>query len=381
MTTYYWKVTAVSIGGSTAGALWSFTTGTGSGGGAPEVVIYAADVAAAGIHGSWSRVADATAAAGMKLSTPDAGAPAQDPPLAGPANYFETTFQADGSTRYRVWLRLRAIANSKFNDSVTVQFSDSTTSGGSPIYRIGTTSGLIVNLATDAGAASVQNWGWQRNAYWLADTGDVWFQNSGAHTIRVQVREDGVELDQIVISPVHLRHQRAWPVQQRHHHRPQARRPVPGQPDPELCVGHPEHRLYLEDVIRDDLECVARRAEQRLPDLVSGDSGREPLGVVQRAGAELPEDWNNQHRDHAWTADRADVRRYEERGYGELTKASNRSRAGLQACRTAKRGFVVRRPEGLHYTKQKNALVSGAAVREGALGLGADLRGLLAVAE
>ena len=195
-------MTAVSSGGSTAGALWSFTTGTGSGGTAPEVVIYASDVAAGGIHGSWSRIADATAAGGMKLSTPDAGSPAQDPPLAAPANYFETTFQADGSTRYRVWLRLRAIANSKFNDSVTVQFSDSTNSGGSPIYRIGTTSGLMVNLATDAGAASVQNWGWQRNAYWLADTGDVWFQNSGAHTIRVQVREDGVEVDQIVISPV-----------------------------------------------------------------------------------------------------------------------------------------------------------------------------------
>jgi len=202
MTTYYWKVTAVSSGGSTAGALWSFTTGTGSGGGAPEVVIYASDVAAGGIHGSWSQIADATAAAGMKLSTPDAGAAAQDPPLAAPVNYFDTTFQASGSTRYRVWLRLRAIANSKFNDSVTVQFSDSTNSGGSPIYRIGTTSGLMVNLATDAGATSVQNWGWQRNAYWLADTGDVWFQNSGAHTIRVQVREDGVEVDQIVISPV-----------------------------------------------------------------------------------------------------------------------------------------------------------------------------------
>ena len=30
----------------------------------------------------------------------------------------------------------------------------------------------------------------------------MWFQNSGAHTIRVQVSEDGVEIDQIVISPV-----------------------------------------------------------------------------------------------------------------------------------------------------------------------------------
>ena len=83
-----------------------------------------------------------------------------------------------------------------------VQFSDSTDSGGTAIYRTGTAAALLVNLATDSTGSSDQGWGWQRNAYWLSDTGDVWFQNSGTHTIRVQVREDGVEIDQIVISPV-----------------------------------------------------------------------------------------------------------------------------------------------------------------------------------
>jgi hypothetical protein len=201
-TTYFWKVTAVSTGGSTAGPLWSFTTGTSGGGTPNEVVIYASDVTAPNIHGAWSKVADASAAAGFKLSNTDAAGPTVDPAQPAPDDFFETSFQAVGSTRYRVWLRLRAIGNSKFNDSVFVQFSDSTTSGGTAIYRIGTTSGLLVNLATDSTGSSNVNWGWQRNAYWLADTGDVWFQNSGTHTLRVQVREDGVEIDQIVLSPV-----------------------------------------------------------------------------------------------------------------------------------------------------------------------------------
>ena len=34
-TTYFWRVTAVSSGGSTAGPIWSFVTGTGSGGAPP----------------------------------------------------------------------------------------------------------------------------------------------------------------------------------------------------------------------------------------------------------------------------------------------------------------------------------------------------------
>jgi hypothetical protein len=201
-TTYYWRVTAVSSGGSTAGALWSFVTGTGSGGGATDVVIYASDVTPSGIHGAWSQVADATAAAGIKLSSPDAGAAALGAPLSNPVDYFDVPFQAAGGTRYRVWLRVRSMGNSKWNDSLFVQFSDSSDSGGSAIYRIGTTGGLVVNLSTDSTGSSNQGWGWPRNAYWLSDTGEVWFQNSGAHTIRVQVREDGVEIDQIVISPV-----------------------------------------------------------------------------------------------------------------------------------------------------------------------------------
>jgi hypothetical protein len=198
-TTYFWRVTAVSSGGSTAGSVWSFTTGSGTTAAASEVVIYANDVTS--LFGTWSKVADSTAAGGIKLTSVDNGVAALDAPQANPANYFDATFQAQAGTRYRVWLRIHALADSKFNDSVFVQFSDSVDAGGAATYRTGTPGGYAVNLWTCSTCQSF-GWGWQRNAYWLADTGDVWFQNTGTHTIRVQNREDGAEIDQIVISPV-----------------------------------------------------------------------------------------------------------------------------------------------------------------------------------
>ena len=530
-TTYFWRATAVSSGGSTAGPVWQFDTGSGSGGGpAGDVVIYAGDVPAQNLHG-FTQVADATAAGGTKLWNPDAGADAIGEPSANPSKYFEVPFDAAGGTRYRVWLRIHPINDSKFNDSVFVQYSDSVDQSGTAIYRTGTSSAVTVNLWTCATCATT-GWGWQRNAYWLGDTGDVWFQNGGSHTLRVQVREDGVEIDQIVISPttyatnppgpvsgdttivakpggrrgrrrrrpanggtgvstnptltwsssgatsydvsfgtanppplvahpasatystgtlnnntkylladcraqrerhghepgvvVHdrerthasrnaciaepgVRRERAWyhtdaglDVERSNELRRQVRhgqpadaggqrraggrfvyhgaarqqhdvlladcraqrrrhdgragvvlhhghwRRLPGHAQPDLHVGDAQHRLHAGDVVRDDLECVARRAEQRLPDLVSGDSGGEPGGVLQRAGAELPEDWNNQHR---------------------------RQRSVLRPRRRAEtsRTWIPGTDE--------DVLVSGAAVREGALGFGAHLRGLLAVAE
>jgi hypothetical protein len=137
---------------------------------------------------------------GTTLRNADAGAAALSAPLASPTHFVEATFNAVAGVRYRLWLRLRAKDNSKWNDSVFVQFSGATTSAGSPLYRIGTTSGLAVNLWTCADCQSV-GWGWQNRAYWLSDTGDVWFQTTGTQTIRIQVREDGADIDQIVLSP------------------------------------------------------------------------------------------------------------------------------------------------------------------------------------
>jgi len=141
-----------------------------------------------------------TSGAGSKLSTADLGAAALASPLASPSSHVEATFTAAAATRYGVWLRMHAQGDSKWNDSVLVQFSDSVDAQGNAVYRIGTTSAYVVNLWPCAACQSV-GWGWQRNAYWLADSGDVWFPTGGTHRIRIQLREDGAEIDQIVISP------------------------------------------------------------------------------------------------------------------------------------------------------------------------------------
>ncbi|PYR75034.1 MAG: hypothetical protein DMF86_16530 [Acidobacteria bacterium] len=61
---------------------------------------------------------------------------------------------------------------------------------------------MNVNLATDSGATSLNGWGWANTAYWLlSQTTAFTFAASGTHTLRIQLREDGVQLDQIVLSP------------------------------------------------------------------------------------------------------------------------------------------------------------------------------------
>jgi hypothetical protein len=69
------------------------------------------------------------------------------------------------------------------------------------VYPINSTSGLLVNLATDGTGGSLGDWGWQNGAYWLAQPATIAFAAGGAHTLRIQVREDGVQFDQIVLSP------------------------------------------------------------------------------------------------------------------------------------------------------------------------------------
>jgi probable HAF family extracellular repeat protein len=165
---------------------------------AEDIVIFAAEIPHSSIHG-WRLMPDATAARGASLVTDDAGWSAIATPAASPAQYVDVTFRAEAATPYTLWLRLQAEGNSKWNDSIWVQFSDAL-ADGSPVYPIGGTSALLVNLATDSGAASLDGWGWENTAYWLTQHSTVTFATSGTHTLRIQVREDGVRFDQIVLS-------------------------------------------------------------------------------------------------------------------------------------------------------------------------------------
>jgi hypothetical protein len=95
---------------------------------------------------------------------------------------------------------MRAQNDSWTNDSVFVQFSDGLDGSGNPLWRIGSTSATVVSLE-DCSGCGEQGWGWNDNGY-DAPGVLVNFATTGTHTLRVQQREDGVSIDQIVLSAV-----------------------------------------------------------------------------------------------------------------------------------------------------------------------------------
>ena len=98
-------------------------------------------------------------------------------------------------------MRGRAENDAVGNDSVWVQFSGSVTAAGAPVTRIGTTDSTWVGIE-DCSGCGLSGWGWQDNAYGTGVLGPlVDFAVTGPQTIRIQQREDGISLDQIVLSP------------------------------------------------------------------------------------------------------------------------------------------------------------------------------------
>lgn len=162
-----------------------------------DIVIRASD-AGSSLHGL-TLERDATAASGYKVSSSDAGrAWLNSPPAPGDAPHAVFGFTAPEAGSYRMWIRLKAKGDSKWNDSVWVQFTNASRNG-TPVYRIGSNDGLLVNLENCSGCG-VQGWGWQDNSWWLNQSSLVTL-TAGWQQIQIALREDGVEFDQIVLSP------------------------------------------------------------------------------------------------------------------------------------------------------------------------------------
>jgi hypothetical protein len=69
------------------------------------------------------------------------------------------------------------------------------------VFRIGTTGSAVVNLE-DCSGCGLRGWGWQDNGWGVGVLGPtIYFAESGPQTVRVQNREDGLVIDQIVLSP------------------------------------------------------------------------------------------------------------------------------------------------------------------------------------
>jgi hypothetical protein len=84
---------------------------------------------------------------------------------------------------------------------VFVQFTGAKDAAGNPIYEIGTTSALAVNLE-ECSNCGVSGWGWEDDGWGAVNRNGTTlrFPEGGSQTIRIQTREDGVSIDQIVLS-------------------------------------------------------------------------------------------------------------------------------------------------------------------------------------
>lgn len=191
---YRLQVTARDFAGNTAISAPVAVTVANSTAGPGDIVLYAGDQATRVVGTQWVREADLSAAGGVRLRDKDAGAPKRTAALAQPADYFEIDFTAPAGA-YHLWVRGKADGNAWQNDSVFVQFSDITGA------LIGSTGAAVVNLE-ECGGCSVAGWGWQDNGYGLNAFGPhLSFTRSGEHTLRVQTREDGLSIDQLILSP------------------------------------------------------------------------------------------------------------------------------------------------------------------------------------
>jgi hypothetical protein len=171
-----------------------------------EVLVRAADLPAAAIHGTeWKKSTISDAAGGAMLLNPDKGAAKRVSALASPGSYVEFTVNVAAGVPYRLWLRSRATINPSNpisrpyeNDSLYVQFSGAVTATGAAVARIGTTSALAIILE-DRYDAGVSGWGWSDAGYG-AVAPPVYFAQTGPQTIRIQQREDGIGWDQLILS-------------------------------------------------------------------------------------------------------------------------------------------------------------------------------------
>ena len=208
-----------------------------------EIVLHTKD--ATRVNGAWQHVSDTTAASGSRLWNPDRGAGKLSTAFASPTDYFELTFNAEAYQPYRIWLRGKAENNAWTNDSAFIQFSGSLDYYGAAINRIGTTRAMVVSVEACSGCG-VSGWGWEDNGYGGAGL-LVYFATTGPQTIRIQRREDGMSIDQVVLSRAAYYSSSPGKTQGDttilpHH---EARRPRPPPPAPEPPPGARESDRWL----------------------------------------------------------------------------------------------------------------------------------------
>ena len=162
-----------------------------------EIVLWAAS----GFYdGRFVEIDDASAAGGVRGYDPNHDRPKVSAPEPYPASRISLGFLADPTQTYKLWVRLKADGNSWKNDSVWVQFTASTDAAGTPAFRTGTSSGLAISLEECLGCG-VSGWGWADDGWGAPGTPGVMLRFTSVwQSIVIQTREDGVSIDQVVLS-------------------------------------------------------------------------------------------------------------------------------------------------------------------------------------
>jgi hypothetical protein len=165
-----------------------------------EIVLWAGDWGDQ-ISSRWQVTEDDTAAYERLLSYPNRYAPKVVVPSAAPEEYVDFFFVADPTQTYKLWIRGKAWRDNPYNDSLWLQFGGAATVEGDTAYRIGTTSALAVNLEECAGCG-LSGWGWEDDGWGAVNRNGVrlQFPEGGFQQMRIQIREDGFAVDQIVLS-------------------------------------------------------------------------------------------------------------------------------------------------------------------------------------
>ena len=88
------------------------------------------------------------------------------------------------------------------NDSVHMQFSDAVTGPGSTTRTLGIGSSSSAEFIIQDGPSGggPESWAWADNG-WGVPGEPIYFETTGLHKLRIQAREDGAIVDQIVLSP------------------------------------------------------------------------------------------------------------------------------------------------------------------------------------